>query len=369
MIDITMVDDKNYEENIVEGVEFYEYSLAYSYDLWRSEESMSKYIDYFINDACLIMNNARRNFWYTICPKIYDLTQSAISLLNTEERYKTLFFDEDFKDNHKLLTMLPKHIGYIFFQGTSNIMYEEELELDFTNLPQELIYLDIGYKYKYILTLDCLPAGLKVLRMGDKLDVPIDNLPQGLEILEIGKLFTHSIDNLPDSIKILFFNKKLYVWANYSYALNPPRLLYSKKINKLPLGLVVLVFENIMDEVLCDIDFSYLENLIYLVLPYYFDDEDFFNPSKHAKWSSKLKTLHIGKTYNKIIGELPPGLETLIVHQNFDLEKNLVCVPRSLKKVLIERNNEIITNDKCHYGTFDKIASKFQGVKVGFLSS
>jgi hypothetical protein len=368
MIDVSAPDDKNYEENILEGVEFYEYSLAYTYDLWRSEESMSKYIEYFINDAGLEINNARRHCWYTICPKIYDLTPAAVDFLKKEERYKTLFFDESFTDNHKLLTMLPKHIGYIFFQGTSSLTFDEEIELDFTNLPQELIYLDIGYKYKYILSLDHLPAGLKVLRMGDKLDVPIDNLPQGLEILEIGKLFTHSIDNLPDSIKILFFTKKLYVWANHYYRGNS-HILYSKKINKLPLGLVVLVFDNVIDEVLCDIDFSYLENLIYLALPYYFDDAEFFNPAKRGKWSGKLKTLHIGKTYNKIIGELPAGLETLLIHQNFDLEENLVCVPRSLKNVLIERKNEIITNDKCHYETFDKISAKFQGLKLGFFTS
>jgi len=278
---------------------------------------------------------------------------------------KTLLFDDNFMDENKLFTMLPEHIEHIILQGTSNLVFDQELDLDITNLPRELIYLDIGYKFKYELTLDYLPTGLKVLRTGAKVDIPVDNLPQGLEILEIGEQFCHSIDNLPDSIKILIFKTKSSNWNIYN---SRSYYLYVNKINKLPLGLEILILDKVHDDVICDIDFSYLDYLSYLALPDNFDGAEFFN-SSNIKWPPKLKKLYIGKIYNQIISILPSGLEYLVVHQNFDLEKNLVFLPSSMKKVMVDIRREIMTNDKCHYGTFKKIKDKFPGIEVGFLSN
>lgn len=336
---------------------------------WECDASMRKYINSFINDTCLHINHLQNYYWDIVSTKIYKLTPIVIEVLkNTKNKqntkHKLLIFDENFTDTHNLFTMLPEHIKYITLQGSSSMLFDQELKLDMTNLPRDLIYLDIGYKFKYKVLLDYLPAGLKVLRIGDKVDVPIDNLPQGLEILEIGKLFSYNIDCLPDSIKILIFKTKPRNWSIYN---SEPYYLYLNNINKLPLCLEVLIFDCLHDEVICDIDFSYLVNLTYIALSYEFDKVEFFNPSNN-KWPPKLKKLHIGKTYNQVIRILPPELEFLIVHQNFNLEKNLIYAPSSLKKVMIDVCNEIIHNDNCHYGTFKKIENKFPNIKVGFLS-
>lgn len=326
-----------------------------------NDGSMRKYIDNFINDTCLDILDMKTSYYpIYVCPKISKLNLEVIEILKKQEKYILIFFDENFRDENRLLTMLPEHIKYIKLEG-SNMLFNEELELEMTNLPRELICLDIGYKMKYELTLDYLPIGLKVLRMGAKLDVPIDNLPQGLEFLEIGKQFNHSIDNLPDSIKILIFKKMSSSW-------NRPDYLYIKKINKLPLELEILILDNVHDDIICEIDFNYLDKLTYLALPTNFDKHEFFN-SSNIKWPPKLSKLHIGKTYNQDINILPYGLEYLVVHQNFDLEKNLIFVPSSLKKVMVDVRREIMLNNNCHYGTFKKIKNKFPNINVGFLSS
>ena len=353
------------EEETADGIKYVSYALLYTNDFWKNDVSMREYINCFINETILQMNQVQIYCWKTVCPKINKLTPMIIEVLKKKTDFKTLLFDDNFMDDNKLFTMLPEHIENIILQGTSNLIFDEELELDMTNLPRELIYLDIGYKFKYELTLDYLPARLKILRTGAKVDVSIDNLPQGLEILEIGTQFSHSIDNLPDSIKILIFKTKSCGWNIYQ-----PRSfnLYVNKINKLPLGLEILILEDIHDDIICDIDFSYLDNLTYIALPDNFDKPEFFN-SSNIKWPPKLKKLYIGKIYNKVISILPPELECLVVHQNFDLEQNLIFVSRSLKKVMVDIRNEIMLNNNCHYGTFKKIKAKFPNINVELLSN
>lgn len=349
-------------DDTLKDIRFINYCI--SLELWKSDISMKKYINYFSEKTCLGLNQVEIYSKTVLCPKIFKLTHSAIDTLKNQQKFKSLIFADDFIDNNSLFTMLPEHIEYITLQGTSNMVFDQEEVLDLTNLPRELIYLDIGYKFKYLLTLDYLPTGLKVLRMGSKLDVPINNLPQGLEILEIGSAFNHSIDNLPDSIRILIFKTKSRDWYIYK---SKPFNIYINKINKLPLGLEILILEDVLDSVICNIDFSYLDNLTYLALPHNFDDVKFFEP-EIIKWSPNLKKLHIGKIYNQIINVLPSCLEVLIVHQNFNLEDNLVSVPSSLKNVMIDVRNEYIYNDKCNYETFKKLEDKFPGLKIKFLS-
>ena len=216
---------------------------------WECDASMRKYINSFINDTCLHINHLQNYYWDIVSTKIYKLTPIVIEVLkNTKNKqntkHKLLIFDENFTDTHNLFTMLPEHIKYITLQGSSSMLFDQELKLDMTNLPRDLIYLDIGYKFKYKVLLDYLPAGLKVLRIGDKVDVPIDNLPQGLEILEIGKLFSYNIDCLPDSIKILIFKTKPRNWSIYN---SEPYYLYLNNINKLPLCLEVLIFDCLLN--------------------------------------------------------------------------------------------------------------------------
>lgn len=358
-----MLEDK--EEDTIDGIKYLEFSLIYKYDQLKCNIEMKKYINCFINNTYLDLNQVKNYYWNTVFPKINKLTPTIIDVLKKQYKYKSLFFDDNFIDEHKLFTMLPEHIEYIVLRGINNLFFDQELELDITNLPRELIYLDIDFKFKYKLTLDYLPAGLKVLRLGAKIDVPIENLPQGLIILEIGTQFNQSIDNLPDSIKILIF--KTESRSRYVYNSRPYNL-YVNKINKLPLELEVLILDDVLDDVICDIDFSYLVNLKYLALPNNFDESAFFE-SSNKKLPQKLKKLYIGKTYNQIIKILPPELEFLIVHQNFDLEKNLIFLPSSIKKIMVDIRNEIIHNDNCHYDTFVKLEKKFPNIKVGFLST
>ena len=374
MTDTSMTDTSMMD---IEGIIFLEKTNLLSYlpeypsdlcSLCKNDESMRKIIDNFIQDTSLDISHIKTFNSKTICPKISKLTREVIEVLKRQKNYVTLFFDESFIDKNKLFTMLPEHIKYITLEGTSNMMSDEELELDMTNLPRELIYLDIGYKFKYELTLNHLPEGLKVLRTGAKVDVPVENLPQGLKILEIGTQFSHSIDNLPDSIKILIFKTKCSNWNIYYARPYSSYNLYSKKINKLPLELEVLILDYIHDDVICNIDFSYLDKLTYLALPDYFNEKEFFN-SSNIKWPPKLKKLYIGRTYNKVISILPNGLEFLVVHQYFDLEKNLVFVPSSLKKVIVDIRQQIIMSDKCHYGTFKKIQDKFPSIEIRLLSN
>ena len=358
----------NSQEELFEEIKYYERTFLFTTDLWTTDTSMRKYIDNFIKHTRFHIDQYNYN-WDTIAPYIYDLTTNVIEVLKNDTENVILLFDYCFIDKHRLLTMLPEHIQYIILNGTSTMTFNEELYLDCTNLPRDLVYLDIGYKFKYILTLDYLPLGLKVLRLGAKLDIPIENLPQGLEILEIGRNFNHPIDNLPDSIRILIFKTKS---INWNFHCIEPYYYYLHKINKLPLSLEILIFDYIQDEIICDIDFSYLFNLTYIALPYHFDEVSFFNSSSsrsssNHNWPPNLKKLHIGKTYNHTISELPPSLECLIVHQNIDLETNLLYVPSNLKTVLVDVRNEIIHNDYCHYGTFKKIKDKFPGIDVTFL--
>lgn len=355
------------QEESIEGIKYYERTVLFTPNLWKTDASMRKYVNNFIKHTWFHIDQYNYH-WYTKIAYINNLTLNVIEVLKKNKGNVILIFNSSFIDRYRLLTMLPEHIQYIILDGTSNMTFDEELYIDFTNLPRDLIYLNIGYKFNYLPTLDYLPLGLKVLRLGEKLDVPIDHLPQGLEILEIGRNFNHPVDNLPDSIRILIFKTKS---TNRNFNCIDP-YYYLHKINRLPQKLEVLIFDYVQDEVICDIDFSYLTNLTYIALPNKFDEVSFFNASNlsnpgNPKWPPNLKKLHIGKTYNNTISELPPSLECLVVHQNFDLETNLLYVPSNLKEVLVDVRNQIIQNIKCHYGTFKQIQKKFPGIKVEYL--
>lgn len=361
------IEDSNKSEDNIEKFKYFEYLLCYTPNLWKNKYSMQEYINYFINKSCLDINYLKKYYTNIVCPEINQLTHKIIEILKNKPFIKSLVFTDNFVDENNLFTMLPEHIEYITLRGTNNTVCIKEHNLNILNLPRELIYLDINNNIKYLLTLNYLPAGLKVLRIGTNINIPIEHLPQGLEILEIleiGNNFHQNIDNLPDSIKMLIFTTEYSIRNIYN---SKSFILYINKINKLPKSLEVLILNNILDTVICDIDFSNLINLSYLVLPYYFDDYEFFN-SRRILYPPNLKILHIGKMYNKQISILPPSLEVLIVHQDFNIEYNLKYIPCKLKNVKVDIRNEVINNDNCHYETFKKIQEIFPSIKVEFLS-
>lgn len=134
------------------------------------------------------------------------------------------------------------------------------------HLPNGLLELHLGHSFR--MTVDALPKTLRVLRIMSLHFVnTVDRLPDSLILLDIGIMFNQPIDHLPSSLEVLrvrglYFNQPL------------ERLPNSLKSLKLGSG-----FSHNLD-----------------------------------KLPNSLERLQLRMWYQQELGDLPPSLESLIIH-------------------------------------------------------
>lgn len=332
------------------GIEVIKTLLYYPSMSW--EKNMHNIITNFRNKFVSCVSIEKSKDFYDV-PIINKLTMDVIKELENNKELEAIKFNEIFRDTEGLLTMLPSHIKYIQLPKILCKM-QPDLALDLNNLPSSLIYLNLGNFYNE--PIDFLPVGLKYLNLGSEFNQPIDNLPVDLEVLVIGNSFNQSLDNLPDSIRVIHINK---IPLHYC--------IYIQPINRLPTNLEVLILEGVMDSVILNIDFASCKKLWYLALRSLQSPELF---ASGREWSASLKILHLGIEFNEKIDRLPPGLDTLVVGQDFNLESNLPKkenMPSSLKWIRVDIRGKYVSNDSCNLSVFERIRLFFGGIKVKIL--
>lgn len=207
-----------------------------------------------------------------------------------------------------LLNGLNKiHFGCCFNQTVNNLpnsitelIFGQNFNLHIPNLPSKLFKLELGKKFNqpvnnlpidlrvlkfdissdFINSLDNLPNGLKILRIGYNYNLELDNLPNSLVYLEIIGKFNKSLNNLPDSIEILLLDVKI-----------------NEKIEKLPTNL----------------------DYVYFALTFNNQNQIFFPPN--------IKTIqfHSYCEYDKPIKNLPNSIEKLYLPKDYSKLFNQKC--------------------------------------------
>ncbi len=141
---------------------------------------------------------------------------------------------------------------------------------------------------------------------------PIDNLPEGIINLKLSSSFNYPIDNLPSSLLFLECGIK-----------------FNQTINNLPSGLEELIIKGIFDNPVDNLP----SNLKKLRIYGEFNKSIDFLPIG-------LTELEVGPVFNQRLDNLPENLKILKITSP-DYDKDLLSLPVSLEKVIINRKVKI----------------------------
>lgn len=278
----------------------------------------------------------------------------SVRIIKTQNLYNNEFIDipdfiEEiyFGDRYNIkVDNLPKnlkilYLGNNFNQSIDNLPFGLEklvirgnFNKPINNLPTSLKILILVKEFNQLI--DYLPESINVLELGKKFDKPIDNLPNSIEKLTLGEHFNQPIDNLPNSIKNLIIKS----------------CIFDKIVNKLPLNLENLIFN---DYINFDLNFTiknFPPNLKKIIMPKKYSNE-FLN------FPLSITHLTLSNDYNKNISYLPNIEEITIKNANqyflfdvsnrdsitkFDLDKiydtkmlleQLLLIPKTIKHLIL----------------------------------
>lgn len=265
------------------------------------------------------------------CSRINNLVKYDNNLHECQNNLQR--FKNDLLKYEQELGLDKKKIIKTNFKNLKKILFGYYFNKSVDKLPNSIEWLFFGHTFNiHILK---YPANLKYLTFGYCFNQKISQLPPNLERIVFGCNFNQSIDMLPDSIThlSLFFDCTINYRFGIKEVLRPSagKSHYSKfaqKIKKLPLNLINLFVQTINIDKL----FS-LTKLTHLQIYNY--------SSSLLNLPKTLKQLIIENNNNNdniIYDELPNDIKILVVNFNKCFSKVIKNLPNNLKTIILKDN-------------------------------